>query len=198
MGVFDGRWREEIDRGLVEELLMLRFLSDEGTNAAFVGPNGVGKTMIVQNIAYGAVTAGASARFVPASQMLSELSRQDGEATLERCLKRYCKYDLLVIDELGYLDYSNRYADLLFQVISGRYKKRSTIVTTNKAFQEWNTIFPNAICVTTLVDRLMHKAERVVIKGKSYREHEAIERAQAKAKERKARRPNAKGDTVKC
>lgn len=198
MADFDWNWPEEIDRELVEELLTLRFLSDKGTNAAFVGPNGIGKTMIVQNIAYGAVMAGVRTRFVPASQMLSELSRQDGEVALDRCLKKYCNYDLLVIDELGYLDYSNRYADLLFQVISGRYKKRSTIVTTNKAFQEWNTIFPNAICVTTLVDRLMHKAELVVIQGKSYREHEAIERAQARAKERKARRSNTKGATVKC
>lgn len=184
---FDWDWPQEIDRPLVEELLTLRFLGDTGFNLAFVGPNGVGKTMIVQNIAYHALTAGFRTRFVPASQMLSELSRQDGEIALSRCLKKYCGYDLLVIDELGYLDYSNRYADLLFQVISGRYKKRSTIVTTNKIFQEWNTIFPNAMCVTTLVDRLMHKAELVVIKGKSYREKEAIERAQARAAERRSR-----------
>jgi DNA replication protein DnaC len=91
-----------------------------------------------------------------------------------------------LVDELGYLDYGTRYADLLFQVISGRYKKRSTIVTTNKPFQEWHTIFPNAMCVTTLVDRLMHKAELVVVKGKSYREREAIERAQAKAAVRRS------------
>jgi DNA replication protein DnaC len=193
MADFDWGWPEEIDRPLVEELLTLRFLDEPGVNLAFVGPNGVGKTMIVQNIAYNAVTAGFRTRFVPASQMLSELSRQDGEIALSRCLKKYCGYDLLLIDELGYLDYSNRYADLLFQVISGRYKKRSTIVTTNKAFQEWNTIFPTAMCVTTLVDRLMHKAELVVIKGKSYREKEAIERAQARAAQRRTRSKAAVG-----
>ncbi len=192
MADFDWDWPEEIDRELVEDLLTLRFLDGKGTNLAFVGPNGVGKTMIVQNIAYSALSAGLRTRFVPASQMLSELSAQDGDTALNRCLKKYCNYDLLLIDELGYLDYGTRYADLLFQVINGRYKKRSTIVTTNRIFQEWNTIFPNAMCVTALVDRLMHKAELVVIKGKSYREREAIERAQAKATERRSRsKPSA-------
>jgi DNA replication protein DnaC len=193
MADFDWDWPAEIDRELVEDLLTLRFLDGKGTNLAFVGPNGVGKTMIVQNIAYSALSAGLRTRFVPASQMLSELSAQDGDTALNRCLKKYCNYDLLAIDELGYLDYSTRYADLLFQVINGRYKKRSTIVTTNKIFQEWNSIFPNAMCVTALVDRLMHKAELVVIKGKSYREHEAIERAQAKATERRSRSKSTAG-----
>ncbi len=98
---------------------------------------------------------------------------------------------------MGYLDYGNRYADLLFEVINGRYKKRSTIVTTNKAFQEWNTIFPNAMCVTTLVDRLMHKAELVVIEGKSYREREAVERAEARAKRRKEKKADTTTEKAK-
>ncbi len=198
MSDFDWNWPEEIDRELVEELLTLSFLGEKAVNLVFVGPNGIGKTMIVQNIAYGALAAGLRTRFVPASQMLSELSRQNGDLALSRCLKKYCNYDLLVIDELGYLDYGKRYADLLFEVVNGRYKKRSTILTTNKIFQEWGTIFPDAMCVTTLVDRLMHKAELVVIKGKSYREKEAVERAQSRAKERKASRSNAKGAKVKC
>lgn len=192
MADFDWKWPEEIDRELIEELLTLRFLGEKGFNLAFVGSNGVGKTMIVQNIAYSALAAGLRTRLVPASQMLSELSRQNGDIALSRCLKKYCNYDLLVIDELGYLDYSNRYADLLFEVINGRYKKRSTIVTTNKVFQEWGTIFPNAMCVTTLVDRLMHKSELVVIKGKSYRQKEALERAEASNRRRKEKKTKEK------
>ena len=185
MADFDWDWPEEIDRELVEELLTLRFLDEKGVNLAFVGGNGIGKTMIVQNIAYGALATGLRTRFVQASQMLYELSRQDSDIALNRCLKKYCNYDLLVIDELGSLDYGKRYADLLFAVVSGRYLKRSTIVTTNTIFQEWNTIFPTAMCVTTLVDKLMHRSELIVIKGKSYREKEAIERAQARSKRRK-------------
>ena len=192
MADFDWNWPEEVDRELVEELLTLRFLSEKGVNLAFVGPNGIGKTMIVQNIAYGALTSGLRTRFVQASQMLYELSRQDGDIALDRCLKKYCTYDLLVIDELGNLDYGKRYADLLFAVINGRYLKRSTIVTTNTIFQEWNTIFPNAMCVTTLVDKLMHKAELVVIKGKSYRQKEAVERAEARNKQRKEQKTKPK------
>jgi len=185
MADFDWNWPKEIDREQIEELLTLRFLGEKGFNLAFVGPNGIGKTMIVQNIAYGALTAGLRTRFIQASQMLHELARQDGEIALNRCLKKYCSYDLLIIDELGNLDYGKRYADLLFAVVGGRYLKRSTIVTTNTIFQEWNTFFPNAMCVTTLVDKLMHKSELVVIKGKSYREKEAAERAAARNKRRK-------------
>ncbi|HEY9793363.1 MAG TPA: ATP-binding protein [Candidatus Obscuribacterales bacterium] len=82
------------------------------------------------------------------------------------------------------MDYDNRFADLLYEVIAGRYEKFATIVTTNKSFKQWGTIFPNAACVVTLVDRLLHRAEMVVIEGQSYRHKETQERTAAKQKER--------------
>jgi DNA replication protein DnaC len=93
----------------------------------------------------------------------------------------------LVIDEVGYMSYSNKYADLLYEVISGRYQKRPTIVTTNTAFKFWGEIFPNAPCVVTLVDQLVHHSEIVTIEGDSWRHHEAEERALAKEKKRKSK-----------
>ena len=95
-------------------------------------------------------------------------------------LGKFCRIPLLVIDEIGYMSYSNKYADLLYEVISGRYQKRPTIVTTNTAFKLWGEIFPNAACVVTLVDQLVHHSEIVTIEGLSWRHHEAEERALAK------------------
>ena len=180
---FDWVWPKKIDRELVEELFTLKFV-EEPANVIFMGPNGVGKTMLAKNLIHRALLAGYKTRFTPASQMLSDLSAQDGASARLRSLRKYTSPDLLVIDELGYLSYDNRYADLLYEVINGRYTKSSTILTTNKPFQEWGGIFPNAGCVVTLVDRLMHKAEVVLIEGASFRQREATERAELRARKK--------------
>lgn len=93
--------------------------------------------------------------------------------------------DLLVIDEVGYLSYGNRHADLLFELVSRRYQAHSTLVTTNRPFAEWGEVFPNAACVVSLVDRLVHNAEVVAIEGESYRLKEAKEHSEQRAKRRR-------------
>ena len=98
----------------------------------------------------------------------------------------------MCIDEVGYLSYDTRHADLLFEVISRRQEGKSTLVTTNLAFTEWKTVFPNATCVVALVDRLVHKAQVIAIEGESYRLKEAKEREAQRASERAARRPRRK------
>jgi DNA replication protein DnaC len=92
-----------------------------------------------------------------------------------------------LIDEVGYLSFSNRAADLLFELISRRYQTKSTVVTTNKAFADWGEVFPNAACVVSLIDRLMHRAEVVRIDGDSYRAKEAEERESQRKAERAAK-----------
>src|SRR5262245_29168215 len=96
-----------------------------------------------------------SVLFTTAGHMLGELAALDSDSTLRRRLRHYARPRLLVIDEVGYLSYSNRHADLLFELVSRRYEHMSTLITTNRPFGEWNEVFPNAACVVSLVDRLI-------------------------------------------
>ena len=125
-------------------------------------------------------------------QLLGDLAALDSDSTLRRRLRHYAAPDTLLIDEVGYLSYSNRHADLLFELVSRRYQHKSTVVTTNKAFVDWGEVFPNAACVVSLVDRLMHRAEVVRIEGQSYRAKEAQERLAARAKQRPGKSARSK------
>lgn len=183
---FDWGWPTKIDREAIDDLFNLRFVA-EAANAVFVGPNGIGKSMIAKNLAHHAVLNGYTVRFTTASAMLNDLAAQEGATALKRAFRRYCQPHLLVVDEVGYLSYDNRYADLLFEVVTRRYTERSIAITTNKPFKEWNEVFPNASCVVTLVDRLVHNAEVVEIDGESYRLKEAKERTAKRKKERAKR-----------
>jgi DNA replication protein DnaC len=173
---FDYSWPKELDRQLLDELMTCGFLTD-AVNIIIAGPNGVGKTMLAKNLMHQAVLRGHTARFTLASDMLHDLAAQDSSTLLARRLHRYTRPAVLCVDEVGYLSYDSRYADLLFEVITRRYQQRATILTTNKPFGEWSQVFPNAACVVTLVDRLVHRSEILAIAGDSYRLKEAQERA---------------------
>jgi len=176
---FDWQWPDQCDQDAVSDLMTLGFI-EESANIILVGPNGVGKSMksmIAQNIAHHSVLQGYSALFITAAQMLGDLAAKDGDHALRRRLKHYARPDLLLIDEVGYLSYGNRHADLLFNIVNSRYEQKSTIVTTNRPFAEWAEVFPNAACVVSIVDRLIHHARIILIEGESYRMREAKERA---------------------
>jgi DNA replication protein DnaC len=147
--------------------------------------------MIAQNVAHQAVIQGHAVIFTCAGQLFSELAAIDSAIALKHRLNRYARPALLVIDEVGYLSYSNRSADLFFELISRRYQSKSTIITTNKPFAEWNDVFPNAACVVSLVDRLVHNAEVIDLDGESYRNKEAQERAEMRTKKRKRTKPKS-------
>lgn len=176
---FDWSWPQQCDKAAISELMKLAFI-DTATNVIFVGPNGVGKSTLAQNLAYRALMQGHRALFVTAAKMLGDLTAQDGAAALQRRLRYYAKPDVLVIDELGYLSYSDRHADLLFEIVNRRYEKKPIVITTNRPFSEWNEVFPNAPCVVSIVDRLVHHSEIQPIDAKSYRMHEAAQRANKK------------------
>jgi DNA replication protein DnaC len=190
MADFDWHWPEQCDRLAITELMGLEFLKT-ATNAILAGASGLGKTTIAQNIAQQAVMHGHTVLFTTAGQLLGDLAALDSDSALRRRLRFYAAPTLLVIDEMGYLSYSNRHADLLFELISRRHEQKSTLVTTNKSFAEWSEVFPNAACVVALIDRLVHNAEIIAIKGKSYRQKEAQERAEQRSKKRKSPTPRS-------
>jgi DNA replication protein DnaC len=184
---FDWDWPKKCDRAQIEELFSLSFIA-ESANVVMLGPNGLGKSMLIKNLAHHAVVNGHSALFILASDMLHDLAKQDSSTSLARRLRRYTTPALLAIDEVGYLSYDSRYADLFFEVVSRRYQHRPIVLSTNKPFSQWTEVFPNAACVVTLIDRLIHRAEIIELNGQSYRLKEAQERAAAKAKARAASR----------
>ncbi|MGA2889443.1 MAG: IS21-like element helper ATPase IstB [Terracidiphilus sp.] len=183
MADFDWSWPTHIERDVLERALALDFLA-EARNLVMVGANGLGKTMIAQNICHAAVLAGHSVLFRTASALLEELHRQTSEGRLRK-LRAYANVSLLCIDEVGYLSFDDKSADLLYEVINRRYEQKSLILTTNKAFNEWNEVFPNAACIATLLDRLLHHAEVTVIEGSSYRVRESEQETTARRRRKK-------------
>ena len=185
---FDRAWPKHCNRAAIEALMTLDFLTD-ATNVILVGPNGVGKSTLAQNLAYQALIAGHTVLFTSAGQLLGDLSALDSDSALRRRLRHYTRPQLLVIDEVGYLSYSNRHADLMFELVSRRYQLRSTLITTNRPFAEWREVFPNAACVVSLINRLVHNAEIIALEGDSYRLKEARERTERRARLRRSGKP---------
>ena len=185
---FDWNWPKKVERDLIQRALTLEFIR-EGRNLVLLGSNGLGKTMIAKNLAHQAVLAGFSVLFTTAAELIEDLRSRSPE-TLRRRLARYTKPNLLAIDEVGYLSYDSHAADLLYKVVDRRYERpaareassRSILITTNLAFRDWNTVFPNATSIATLLDKLTHHAEVTLIEGQSYRVHESQKEAAARRK----------------
>jgi DNA replication protein DnaC len=140
--------------------------------------------MIAKNVALHAVQAGYSVIFTTAAELIERLQGDLSPMTFRRKLGRYATCQLLCIDEVGYLAYDAHAADLLYKVVDRRYEKTSILLTTNLAFREWNTVFPNATSIPTLLDKLTHHADVTLIEGESYRVHES----QREADERRTKR----------
>ena len=141
---WDWDWPTALERPVLERILSLDFLA-RGENVILVGAQGLGKTMLAKNIAHQAVLAGHSALFTTAADLLLDLNGQETARALERRLRHYTRPALLLIDELGYLAYDARAADLLFQLVSRRYEHRSLLITTNLPFKHWDTVFPSLL-----------------------------------------------------
>jgi DNA replication protein DnaC len=180
MADFDWNWPEKIDRPVIERALTLDFIPD-ARNLILMGTNGLGKTMIAKNIAQAAVHAGHTVLFRTAPEIIASL-QCDSPQQFRRKLNHYSRPSLLVIDEVGYLSYDASAADLLFAVVNCRYERNSILITTNKAFKDWNTVFPNATSIATLLDRLTHHADITLIEGPSYRMRESEMESTARRK----------------
>jgi len=182
MADFDWGWPRKVERDVIERALTLDFIR-EARNVVLIGPNGLGKTMIAKNICHAAVLAGHSVLFRSAAALIEDLQCESHEAR-RRKLRTYANAGLVCVDEVGYLSFDDKAADLLFEVINRRYERRPLVLTTNRTFSEWNEVFPSASCITTLVDRLTHHADVTALEGKSYRLRESeMEAAQRRKKQ---------------
>jgi DNA replication protein DnaC len=172
MNEFDWQWPKEIDRDQIDSVLKLDFIKAKA-NVILAGNQGLGKTMIARNIAWLAASKGYHVLFTTASKLVMDLGAIDGAANLEKRLRHYEKFNLLVVDEIGYLAFDQRSADLMFEIINRRYERSSLVLTTNLAFKDWHEIFPGSPCISAMVDRLTHHCRIIRIFGDSYRSKEA-------------------------
>jgi len=176
---FDWNHPRSIDRELYERLMSLEFIAT-GENVLFRGQSGVGKTVLAQNLAQRAIEKGFTVRFSTLASALTDLRKQESLPAVERRLKRYVSPHLLVLDEIGYLPCDALAADLFYNIISRRHEKKSTILTTNIPFKQWNSIFPGAACVVALVDRFAQHCHVLDIDADSWRQRRASNAAKAR------------------
>jgi DNA replication protein DnaC len=168
-------WPKKINRLEIQDLFRLQFVHDKA-NVIFLGLVGLGKTHLATALGYAACQQGISVLFANAIDVVNTLSGAQLKGTLKAELRRYTMPALLVLDEVGYLPIDQHGADLLFQVISARYERGSIVLTTNKAFKQWPSIFNGDSTITSAVlDRLLHHGQVVVLEGSSYRMKDRIE-----------------------
>lgn len=172
---FHWDWPKKINRLQVQNLFRLEFLAQQA-NVIFLGTVGLGKTHLATALGYAACLEGHSVLFANAIDVINHLSAAQKKSTLKSELQKYLRPRLLVLDELGYLPIDQHGADLLFQVISQRYERGSIVLTTNKPFKAWASIFNNDSTIASAVlDRLLHHAETVMIEGSSFRMKDQIQ-----------------------
>ena len=172
---FNWSWPKKINRMAIQNLFRLQFMEDKA-NAVFLGTVGLGKTHLAAALGYTACLAGKSVLFTTAVDAINTLAAAQAASRLKVEMKKYLAPSLLILDELGYLPIDKHGADLLFQVISQRYERGSTVITSNRAYKKWPEIFNNDSTLTSaLLDRLLHHAETMLIEGPSYRMKNQIE-----------------------
>jgi len=166
---FNWTWPKKLNQAQVQNLFRLAFLKDKAS-VILIGGVGLGKTHLATALGHTACLQGHTVLFTTAIEAINSLSAAQAQSRLKHELKKFLAPTLLVLDELGYLPIDKTGADLLFQIISGRYQKGSTIITTNQPYKNWARIFNNDATITSAVlDRLLHHAETVLLEGKSYR-----------------------------
>lgn len=165
---FDFDFQPSLDRRQVRELAGLSFV-ERAHNIVILGPPGVGKTHLAVALGVRAVEAGYSVLFHTLESLMTRLNRAQHENRLDATLKQLTYPKLLILDELGYLPLSHHEASLFFRLVVRRYERGSLIVTSNKSFLDWGEVFNDQVLATAILDRLLHHATTLNVKGESYR-----------------------------
>ncbi len=170
LDTFDWTFPTTINRSQIQNLFHLRFLAEHGS-VVYIGSTGVGKTHLAIALAHHACIKGHRVLYTTAIDIVNHLAAAQQANCFARELRKFVRPPVMLIDELGYLPINQQGADALFQVVSQRYERASTILTTNRKFKEWPKTFnSDSVLTSALLDRLLHRAEVVVIEGPSYRQ----------------------------
>lgn len=172
---FDWNWPTKINRMLIQNLFHLDFVNQHA-NVVFISGTGLGKSHLMTALGHAACLKSHSVLFTGAIEIINTLALAHASGSMKRALAHYVKPQVLCIDELGYLPIDKFGADCLFQIISHRYERGATLITTNRVYKQWAGIFNNdAVLTSALLDRVLHHAETVIIEGKSYRSKDQVE-----------------------
>jgi DNA replication protein DnaC len=161
-------FQPSLDRNLIREVSSVTFV-ERGENIIILGPPGVGKTHLAVALGVKALEAGHTVLFLTLESMITRLTRARMENRVERQLIQFVSPKVLIIDEMGYLPMNRDEAGLFFRLLTRRYEKASTIITSNKSFVDWGEIFNDQVLATAILDRLLHHCTTLNIKGESYR-----------------------------
>lgn len=165
---FDFTFQPSVKKSQVLELATGRFITNH-ENILFIGQPGTGKTHLSVALALKALSYGHTVLFTTVWEMINQLQQSRADYSYQKKINQYLKPDLLILDELGYRSMGDSTVEDFFEIVSGRYEKGSTIITTNRDIREWDKVFVDKTLTTAILDRLMYHCHTLIIKGESYR-----------------------------
>ena len=168
MEEFDFSLQKSIDRSVMDDLMTLRFMYNR-ENIVFLGPPGIGKTHLSVALGMRALQSNISTYYILAVKLVQSLRKEYMRDRFNIILRSDSRYSLMIVDEIGYMPLNREESNLLFQLVSYRYEKSSTIFTSNKSFSEWGKVMGDQVMALAILDRILHHCTVINIKGESYR-----------------------------